>query len=158
MKRMDTAKKQFRILMVDDDPMLRKLYEMAVGGRSGEFELALAENTQEADRLIRSQRPDVVLLDLILGNRPDVSTDELDKANGFNFLLALKHDPETAEIPVVIFSNLDTRTDKDKARDLGAADYLVKARMLPSEVLEALRQTVQLDQARRKIWDSRDEV
>ena len=142
--------------MVDDDRMLLNLYRVAVGMRQGEFKLVTAENVEEADKLIRSPKPDVVLLDLILGNRPDTSTDELDKANGFNFLLMLKHDPETADIPVAIFSNLSNQSDKDKARALGAADYLIKARMLPDEVLTALRQTVQLDEARRKVANLRN--
>ena len=148
---MTLPEKPIRILMVDDDRMLLKLYRLAVATRPNEFELLTAENVEEADKLIRQNRPDAVLLDLILGNRPDTSTDELDKANGFNFLLMLKDDPETADIPVVIFSNLSDRTDRDKAHALGAADYLVKAHMLPAEVLAALRQTVELDQARRKL-------
>lgn len=153
---MSTSGKPIRILMVDDDQMLLSLYRLAVAVRSSEFELVTAENVEEADTLIRAPKPDVVLLDLILGNRPDTSNDELDKANGFNFLLMLKHDPETADIPVVIFSNLSSESDKEKARALGAADYLVKARLLPDEVLTALHQTVQLEDARRNLNNLRN--
>jgi CheY-like chemotaxis protein len=153
---MSTPGKPLRILMVDDDRMLLSLYQLAVGVRQSEFELVTAENVEEADKLVRSPKPDVILLDLILGNRPDTSNDELDKANGFNFLLMLKNDPETTEIPVVIFSNLSSQSDKDKARALGAADYLVKARMLPDEVLTALHQAVQLEEARRKVNNLRN--
>jgi CheY-like chemotaxis protein len=153
---MNTADKPIRILMVDDDRMLLNLYRVAGSMRQSEFELVTAENVEEADKVIHSSKPDIVLLDLILGNRPDTSSDELDKANGFNFLLMLKQDPETADIPVVIFSNLSDQSDKDKARALGAADYLVKARVLPDEVLTALRQTVQLDTARRNLHNLRN--
>jgi len=140
-----------KILMVDDDRILLKLYEMAVESHSDEFQLVTAENTVDADRLARTEKPDVILLDLILGKEPKTSIDEIDKLHGFNFLIALKDDEETREIPVVIFSNLDTRKDDEKARSLGAADYLVKARMLPEEVLNSLRETIGLEEAKSTI-------
>jgi len=140
-----------KILMVDDDRMLLKLYEMAVESHAEEFQLITAENTVDADRLARTEKPDVILLDLILGKEPETSVDELDKSHGFNFLFALKADDETREIPVVIFSNLDTRKDDEKARSLGAADYLVKARMLPEEVLNSLRATIGIEEAKSTI-------
>jgi two-component system alkaline phosphatase synthesis response regulator PhoP len=148
---MTEEKSKKKILMVDDDRMLLKLYEMAVESHADEFQLITAENTVDADKIARAQKPDIILLDLILGKEPETSVDELDKSHGFNFLLALKADDETKEIPVVIFSNLDTRKDDEKARSLGAVDYLVKARMLPEEVTNSLRETIGMEEAKKTI-------
>lgn len=60
--------------------------------------------------------PDIVLLDLILP-----------KMSGFDFLRDIKAMPHLKDIPVVVLSNLDDQTDKERALELGAADYFVKA-------------------------------
>lgn len=143
------------ILMIDDDQMLLKLYEMAVQAHEDEFELLTAENTRDGMTLAEEKKPDVVLLDLILGKEPEAPMDDLDKANGFNFLLALKGDDATKRIPVVIFSNLDTRKDHERSRALGAADFIVKAKSSPEEVLDRVKDIIRLEEA---AWRVRDAV
>jgi CheY-like chemotaxis protein len=143
-----------KILMVDDDKMLLKLYEMAVEAHSEEFELVTAENTREGLELAEKEHPDVILLDLILGKKPGTPVDELDKANGFNFLLAVKGDPNTKRIPVIVFSNLDTRKDHEKATSLGASDYIVKAKTSPEQVLHQMEEVIKLDKAAWQVQDA----
>lgn len=142
------------ILMIDDDQMLLKLYEMAVQAHDDEFDLLTAENTRVGMSLAAEKQPDIILLDLILGKHSSTSLNELDKANGFNLLLALKGDENTKRIPIVIFSNLDTRKDHDRAKALGAADYIVKAKSTPSSVLQQIRDVMELDAAAWRIHDA----
>ena len=148
------ADDKMTILMIDDDKMLLKLYEMAVVAHEDEMRLVMAENTGDGLKIAEDLKPDVILLDLILGTKKGDPVGELDKVNGFNFLLAVKGQEETRRIPVVIFSNLDTRKDQEKASDMGAADYIVKAKTSPEEVLHRLEEVVKVERAAWAVSDA----
>ncbi len=68
--------------------------------------------------------------------------DSLDKETGYEVLEKLKKNPATKDIPVVILTNLDEKMqgNVERAKELGAADYWVKAMHSPAEVLEKVRQ------------------
>ena len=105
-----------RVLLAEDDRFLRKAAETALK-RHG-FTVIPATDGEEALRLARAEPPDLVLLDLIMP-----------KMQGFEVLRALKGDPGTATIPVVILSNLGQDGDVKQAMDAGAAGYFVKANL-----------------------------
>lgn len=136
--------------MIDDDLMLLKLYEMTARIHE-DITFLTATNTVEGDKIVREQKPDVVLLDLILGKEPNTPVTEVDKNHGFNFLIMLKGDPEIKDIPVIILSNLDTKQDHTRARELQAADYIVKAKTTPEEVLAAAKGAVDIAGAEKRI-------
>ncbi|MBI1833756.1 MAG: response regulator [Candidatus Andersenbacteria bacterium] len=152
-----TEKSKLKILMIDDDLMLLKLYEMTARTHE-EITFLTATNTVEGDKFARQQRPDVVLLDLILGKEPNTPVTEVDKNHGFNFLIMLKGDPEIKDIPVIILSNLDTKQDHDRARELQAADYIVKAKTTPEEVLTAAKGAADIAGAERRIREAQDKL
>lgn len=149
--------KTIKILMVDDDLMLLKLYEMTAQAHE-EIKFFTAANTIDADKITREETPDVILLDLILGKEPDTPITETDKSNGFNFLLALKNDPATGDIPVIILSNLDTRQDHERAIKLHAFDYIVKAKTTPKQVLQAAKGAVDITGAEKKIREAKNKL
>ena len=97
-----------RVLLAEDDRFLRKAAETALK-RHG-FTVVAAVDGEEALRLARAAPPDLVLLDLIMP-----------RMQGFEVLRALKADPATAPIPVVILSNLGQDGDMKQAMDAGAA-------------------------------------
>ena len=68
--------------------------------------------------MARAETPDIVLLDLIMP-----------KLQGFEVLRALKADPATASIPVIILSNLGQESDVKQAMEAGAVGYFVKANL-----------------------------
>ena len=105
-----------RILLAEDDRFLRKAAETALK-RHG-FAVIAAVDGEEALRMTRAEAPDLVLLDLIMP-----------KMQGFEVLRALKADPGTAAIPVIILSNLGQDSDVKQAMDAGAAGYFVKANL-----------------------------
>ena len=80
---------------------------------------------------MKSGKPDLVLLDLIL---PGI--------DGFEVLSKMKEDPELQGIPVIILSNLGQRDDVQKGIDLGAKDYLIKAHFTPGEIVEKIKATL----------------
>ncbi len=105
-----TAERQPRILVVDDDPNIRELLlqELTETG----YQVRLASNGREAIRLVREERPDLVLLDVMM---PEM--------NGFDVAAVLKNDPQTMDIPIVILSIVQ---DRDRGFRLGVDRYLTK--------------------------------
>ena len=77
---------------------------------------------------IKSEKPDLILLDLIL---PGI--------DGFEVLSQTKKDPEVSSIPVIILSNLGQKEDIERGLKLGATDYLIKAHFTPGEIIEKIR-------------------
>lgn len=110
------------VVIVEDDAFLRRLYELKFTEQK--FKVKVAADGQTGLELIREIKPNVVLLDI-----------ELPKLDGLTVLQALKSDPLTASIPVLMLTNTSTQESVDQARALGAADYIIKAHFLPSEVV-----------------------
>jgi len=110
------------IIIVEDDAFLRRLYELKFSEQK--FSVKVAEDGQAGLDLIKESKPAVVLLDI-----------ELPKLDGFSVLEQLKASDETKDIPVLMLTNSSTQEAIDRARSLGAADYIIKAHFLPSEVV-----------------------
>jgi DNA-binding response OmpR family regulator len=102
-----------RVLLADDDPALRRLIGTTLG--TVDFELLQAVDGEEALRISREQRPQLVLLDV---NMP--------KMDGFEVCRRLKAEPETAGIKVVILSARGAEVDRAQGREVGADDYFIK--------------------------------
>ncbi|HEX5474639.1 MAG TPA: ATP-binding protein [Vicinamibacterales bacterium] len=105
-----TAERQPRILVVDDDPNIRELLlqEFTEAG----YRVDLATNGREAIGFIRRDRPDLVVLDVMM---PEM--------NGFDVAAVLKNDPTTMDIPIVILSIVQ---DRERGYRLGVDRYLTK--------------------------------
>ncbi len=99
-----------RVLVIDDDPTVHDLMRRYLG-REG-FEVVTASGGREGLEMVKQVRPDVITLDVMMA--------EMD---GWSVISALKADPETAEIPVIIMTMLD---DKEMGFALGASDYMTK--------------------------------
>jgi len=116
-----------RVLLAEDDRFLRKA-AAAMLRRQG-FTVLTAEDGEEALGVARAETPDLILLDLIMP-----------KMQGFEVLKALKSDPQTSGIPVVILSNLGQESDSKAAREMGALDYWVKANLALEELVRRVEE------------------
>jgi two-component system phosphate regulon response regulator PhoB len=101
------------ILIVDDERDLLSLLDFNL--RQAGFETLLASSGQEALQQLRRRVPDLVLLDLML---PDVSGTELCRA--------VKSDPRTRHVPVMMLTAKSEEVDKVVGFELGADDYVTK--------------------------------
>lgn len=109
------------IYAVDDELSIREVYRYAIGGAG--FDIQCFENGEGLFSAINAQLPDLVLLDIML-----------DGADGYELLSALRRNPLTADIPVIMVSAKGEEIDKVRGLDLGADDYLAK----PFGVLELI--------------------
>jgi two-component system KDP operon response regulator KdpE len=99
-----------RILVVDDEPQIRRALKTALTGHG--YEVEVAENGKEALTLLPSWQPDVLVLDLVM---PDVDGLEV-----------LRQTRTWSDLPVIVLSARGQERDKVQALDLGADDYLTK--------------------------------
>lgn len=115
-----------KIVIVEDDKFLRDLITQKVLKEG--YQVAEAVDGEEGVAKIKEEKPDLVLLDLIL---PGI--------DGFEVLRQIKENSETSNIPVIILSNLGQKDDVERGVKLGAADYLVKAHFTPGEILSKIK-------------------
>lgn len=114
------------ILFIEDESALQKtIGEML---RQEGYEVVSALDGEVGLRLAQQKIPDLILLDLVLP-----------KLHGFEVLKRLKEDSETKNIPVVVLTNLEGIEDVDKAIELGAQSYLVKAQYEAKELIEKVK-------------------
>ena len=119
----------FKILVVEDDNFLRDLLARKLGQENCQFTAAI--DGENALKIIDEDKPSIVLLDLIL---PGI--------DGFEVLSKIKQNPEVSDIPVVILSNLGQDSDIQKAKELGADDFLIKANFSIDEVITKIKELV----------------
>ena len=104
-----------RILLVDDEPSIRKVIgkRLEVEG----FEILLAQDGQEAIDMARAHHPDLIILDLMLP-----------KLSGFDVCAALKKDQSSGQIPIItMFTGKGQDGDEERCKALGAAAYITKS-------------------------------
>jgi two-component system alkaline phosphatase synthesis response regulator PhoP len=121
---------RFTILVVDDESDMTELVSYSL--RRAGYEVVTAGSGQEALDRVHAQRPDLIILDLML---PDI--------DGFSVCEILRRDPATAAIPIVILSAWSTHDARHLGLELGALDYLTKP-FSPKELVERVRKLLNL--------------
>ncbi len=121
-----------KILIFDDDPFLAKAYI----GKYRQLGLETAYYQSPGDdpvQTVLDEKPDIISMDVVM---PDM--------NGFDAVRALKADKRTRAIPVFFLTNLGQPGEASTGRQLGAIDYFVKTQLTPTEVVERVRQLLNL--------------
>jgi len=119
-----------KILIIEDDNFLRILLSKKL--RSEVYSILSAAESVEAFNLLKSNKPDLILLDLLL---PGV--------DGFEILKKIRQTEETKNIPVIVFSNLSEEKDIKKVQDLGITDFMVKSNFTLDELLDKVKKILQ---------------
>lgn len=126
---MDNQNKKI-ILLVDDDAMIVRMYQRKL--EHDGFKVNLAFNGAEGIEALKKEKPDIVLLDIMMP-----------KMNGIETLKAIKADPAYKNLPVIMLTNLGDRPDDvENCKKLGAADYLVKANVSLPQLVEKIKQYI----------------
>lgn len=110
-----------RILLVEDDRFLRRACEASLRQRG--YTLTTAADGEEGLRVARAERPDLVLLDMLMP-----------KLSGLDVLRALRGDEATRALPVVILSNSSREQDVLEVTKLGISGYFVKSNLSLQEL------------------------
>jgi CheY-like chemotaxis protein len=127
MKKTESPERSRRILIIEDDVSLLQAYREMF--KTQDVSVVGAASGQEGLTLVASEKPDLILLDIMLPGG----------MNGFDVLERLKEDPATQSIPVIVLTNLDSEAKVAKA--IGAKDYLVKANTTKDEIVKIVMES-----------------
>jgi len=131
-----TSSERSRVLVVEDDSDVREVMLELLRER---FDVVAADNGEMGVELAKTERPDVVLMDLFMP-----------RLDGFAALEDLRRDPRTVETPVIFLSGSSDEQVKLRVLDLGAADYLVKP-FSPRELVARVEKALESTRQRRAI-------
>jgi len=115
-----------KILVIEDEKILAEMYRDKFEKEG--FEIVLAGDGEEGIRMMKKERPSLVLLDILMP-----------KENGIELLKKQKEDPDISSIPVIVFSNFDDAETRRQTLSLGAKAYLIKSNHNPKEIVEEIK-------------------
>ena len=115
-----------KILIVDDKLEVVELVKATLEGE--DYQTISASDGREALEKIGKEKPDLVLLDVVMP-----------KMNGLEVLAKVKKDPQTKDVPIIMLTAKGQQLDKDRGRRLGAEDYIVKP-FSPSHLLTKIEE------------------
>ncbi|MDP2637958.1 MAG: response regulator [Candidatus Levybacteria bacterium] len=121
-----------KILIIEDDNFFQKFYSTKL--KEHEVEVEIASDGEEGILKMKSIRPDLVLLDLIMP-----------KMDGFAVLVKRSQDEELKKIPVIVFSTLGQEKDIDSAQKLGANGYINKGFFDFNNMVEKINQVMKVN-------------
>src|SRR5512137_2688455 len=113
------------ILVVEDEPAIQELVSFACG--SSGYAVRRADSVRAAEEAIRSELPDLVILDWMLPDRP-----------GIDLLRSLRSDERTRGLPIILLTARGSEGDRVAGLDAGADDYVVKP-FSPRELVSRVR-------------------
>lgn len=116
-----------RILMIEDDPLLVKMYRTKLASEG--FEVIEAHDGEEGLKLALERVPNVIILDIMMP-----------KLSGTDMLRKLREDARGKNIAVIVLSNLSQEEEIKKAMAYGIKEYLVKANFTPSQLVDKVKQ------------------
>ena len=112
-----------KILLVEDEEIMINLLQKKLIQEG--YEVSIARNGEEGLNMMKEVKPDIILLDIIMP-----------KMSGFEVMEEMRKDTELKKIPIVVISNSGQPVELDKAKELGARDWLIKTEFDPQEVIE----------------------
>lgn len=115
-----------RILFVEDDDALAGVYLVRLQAEG--FDVKRVSNGEEALAATISFKPDLILLDIMMP-----------KVSGLDVLDILRNTPEVGNVKILVLTALSQESDKKRAEELGADDYLVKSRVVITDVIARIK-------------------
>ncbi len=115
-----------RVLVVEDDKFLGELLARRMEQEGLNF--VLKKSGEDGVSEAKANPPDLILLDLLL---PGI--------DGYEVLAQLKKDEKLSKVPVIVLTNLGQKAEQDKAFDLGATAFMVKAESDLDDIVKAVK-------------------
>ncbi len=116
-----------KILIVEDDSFLADIYITKF--RAAGFDVEVANDGKEGITKVQEQKPDVILLDIVMPNM-----------DGFEMLRTIRADSEYANMKIILLTNLGQKEEVDKGLTAGADAYIIKAHYTPTEVVAKVQE------------------
>jgi len=120
-----------KILLIEDEEIIIELLHRKLLQEG--YEVFVARDGEEGLKKMKEiePKPDLILLDIIMP-----------KMGGFEVMEEMKKDEKLKDIPVIVISNSGQPVELDRAKKLGAKDWLIKTEFDPKEVLEKVKKQI----------------
>ena len=119
-----------KILIIEDDPTISQMYRMKF--ETDGFDVKMASNGKIGVDLVKSFKPDIVLLDI-----------KMPEMNGAEALDKIRKTDEGKTVPVVVLTNLGEEEAPQEMRSLGIHSYIVKANYTPRQVVAHIKSVIE---------------
>ena len=117
------------VLIAEDDLFLLKVFQVKF--KKAGFNVISAKDGNETLEKLRTENPDILLLDLVMPQK-----------SGFEVLEELKRNPGAKKIPIIIVSNLGQESDVKHAQELGADEYIIKANYTLQQIVDLVKKKI----------------
>lgn len=118
-----------KILIVEDDPLMSRMYQKIFTFEG--FEVVMAHDGEEGWEKLKKEMPTIALFDIMMP-----------KLNGLQLLDRVKDDSELKKIPVIMLTNLAGQSDAENALEKGAVKYIVKSEHEPKEIAAMVKEII----------------
>jgi len=118
-----------KILIVEDEELLYSLLRKKLIAKG--YDVTICEDGQKGLDSMRKEIPDLILLDIVMPNK-----------DGFEVMEEMQKDNNLKNIPIIIISNSGQPVEIDKAKNLGARDWLIKTEFEPLEVIKKVKKQI----------------
>lgn len=118
-----------KILIVEDEELLYDILKRKLELEG--YEVSIAKNGVEGLEKVKKINPDLILLDIIMPEK-----------GGFEVMEELQQEEDYKNIPIIIISNSGQPVELDRAKALGAKDWLIKTEFDPQEVIEKVKKQI----------------
>lgn len=115
-----------KILLIEDDALIVKIYSTRL--KADGYTVLSADNGEDGLVLADKEGADLIVLDVMMP-----------KLDGFSVLEKIRTNPALSKIPILIYSNLAQDTEIEKAKQLGATEFIVKANISPTELVNKIK-------------------
>jgi len=123
-----------KILLVEDDSLIVKIYSTRL--KADGFVIISADNGEDGLTVAEKEFPDLILLDVMMP-----------KVDGFTVLQKLRENPKFKSTPIIVYSNLGQESEMQKAIQMGATEFIVKANISPTELVNKIKSYVKPEAA-----------
>lgn len=123
----NTSDKDLQVLIIEDEQLLNEAYARVLSAAN--ISLLRAYNGKEALDILKTEKPDIILLDL-----------RMPVMDGIEFLKKLQPKEKLPDTKIIVFSNYDDQHEIDEAFNLGAMHYMLKAWATPDELVKLIRE------------------
>lgn len=121
-----------KVAIIEDDPAINQMYRMKFENEG--FNVRLASDGQTGYELVKSFRPDIILLDLQM---PEVS--------GLETLRKIRGEAWGKDTPVIILTNMGEEESPSEIKDLNVETYIVKADLTPRQVVARVKESLGIE-------------
>ena len=136
---MDKDKKKLKILLIDDDEMMRIYFRdiFWIHGRGDIYEINMVPSLEEAEKIVSDEktRPATIFLDVLMSSKNKGKAPAYQMARSLEFISKIKNNKDLCKINVIIYSGQKEQYLKDAAQELGIDGYLIKGELMPKEIV-----------------------